>query len=200
MAPERLRRSRKRHPVLFGVWVMLVVVIALALILFLVLPTRTWLGQRSSIVGHHPPPRRASTRRTTRWRTGSAALQTPDEIERVARQQYGMVRPGEQADSVVPAPTAQPLPAGWPYTVLSGILGARGIAAPVAPPTTAVTVPAARAAAKPAAKPGKSPATTAAKAAAKPAATATTTPKTAPTTTAPKKKAPATTAPKYGTG
>ena len=53
-----------------------------------------------------------------------AALQTPEEIERVARQQYGMVRPGEQAYSVLPAPARTSLPAGWPYTVLSGILAA----------------------------------------------------------------------------
>jgi cell division protein FtsB len=197
---ERLRRTRKRHPVLFSVWVMLVVVVALALILFLVLPTRTWLGQRASI-GDTTHRLGVLNQENDALANRVAALQTPEEIERVARQQYGMVRPGEQAYTVVPPPTAQPLPAGWPYTVLAGILGARGIAAPMAPPTTAATAPAAsKATAKPAAKPGKAPVTTAAKAATKPTAPATTAPKTAPTTTAAKKKPPVTTAPKSGTG
>jgi cell division protein FtsL len=34
----------------------------------------------------------------------SARLQTPEEIERLARQQFNMVRPGEEAFAVIPAP------------------------------------------------------------------------------------------------
>ncbi|HEX5615325.1 MAG TPA: septum formation initiator family protein [Acidimicrobiia bacterium] len=37
----------------------------------------------------------------------AARLETPEEIERMAREQYGMVRPGEDAYAVIPpSPTA----------------------------------------------------------------------------------------------
>lgn len=144
-------RSRRRHPVLFSLWVVLVVLVALALILFLVLPTRTWLTQRSSI-GDTSHRLDVLNQENEALAGRVAALQAPEEIERVARQQYGMVRPGEHAFSVVPAPSAQTLPAGWPYTVISGVLAARGIAVPVAPATTA---PPAKLPAKAKSKPAK---------------------------------------------
>lgn len=156
-----VRRSRRgrRHPVLFSLWVVLVVLVALALILFLVLPTRTWLTQRSAL-GDTSHRLDVLNQENEALAGRVAALQTPEEIERVARQQYGMVRPGEHAFSVVPAPSASTLPTGWPYTVLSGILAARGIAVPAAPATTAPAKATAKA--KPA-KPAKPAATTAPK-------------------------------------
>jgi cell division protein FtsB len=116
--------SRTRHPLLFGVWVGLVAVVALALILFLVLPTRTWLSQRSSLSDSRhrlsvlQQENDALSARVT-------ALQSPEEVERVARQQYGMVRPGEQPFAVAAPTSPAGLPAAWPYTIVQGILSAR---------------------------------------------------------------------------
>ena len=139
-APRQLEPSggaRARHPVLFGVWVTLVVVVALALILFLVLPTRTWLGQRS---GLSDASRRLEllTDENDALAARAAALEDAAEIERLARQQYGMTRPGEDAYSVLPAAAPDQLPASWPYNVLQGILVARAAAAAGPVPTTTV--------------------------------------------------------------
>src|SRR5437867_2730370 len=108
------RSRRPRHPVLFGVWVGVVAVIALGLILFLVLPTRTWLSQRSALdsAGH----RLAAIRQeNAALQARAKALQSPAEIERLARQQYGMIRPGEQAFAVTPGVLPTQLPSGWPF-------------------------------------------------------------------------------------
>ena len=41
-------------------------------------------------------------------------LETPDEVERIAREEFGYVRPGEVAYVVVAAPGATPVPAPEP--------------------------------------------------------------------------------------
>jgi cell division protein FtsB len=48
-------------------------------------------------------------------------LSTPEEVERLAREEYNLVRPGEEAYSVLPAPLpALELPQVWPFGPLSG--------------------------------------------------------------------------------
>jgi cell division protein FtsB len=43
-------------------------------------------------------------------------LETPEEIERIAREQYNLVFPGEEAYAVLPAPLPElNLPALWPF-------------------------------------------------------------------------------------
>jgi cell division protein FtsB len=86
-------------------------------VLFLtVFPTRTWLDQRASIS--------ASRSQLTDLDAELAeldsrvdALDSPEEIERLARSDFGMVRPGEEAYIVLPEP-APPIqiPPGWPFT------------------------------------------------------------------------------------
>ncbi len=101
---------------------------ALALLGFtglLVLPAaRTWLNQREQ---------RASDQRKLAFIAAEnakleqriSALQTPDEIERVAWAQYNYAYPGEQVLSILPSPTPGPLPASWPYNVVQAIMAAR---------------------------------------------------------------------------
>jgi cell division protein FtsB len=49
------------------------------------------------------------------------ALSTPEEIERLAREQYNLVHPGEEAYSVLPAPLPPvALPSVWPFGPLGG--------------------------------------------------------------------------------
>ena len=54
------------------------------------------------------------------------ALYSSDTIEQLARQNYGFVRPGEEAYAVPPpAPEPVRLPANWPFTHLAQTLGVR---------------------------------------------------------------------------
>lgn len=73
-------------------------------VLFLaVFPTRTWLAQREAI---------AETRErlgvlrdeNDRLRDAAERLQTPEEIERIAREHYSLAFPGEEVYAVIPAP------------------------------------------------------------------------------------------------
>jgi cell division protein FtsB len=83
------------------------VLAALALVGFLfafVYPTRTYLGQREQI-------RRADERLTVLRRQTAALegetkrLEGDAEVERIAREQYGLVRPGETPYVIVPPET-----------------------------------------------------------------------------------------------
>jgi len=76
--------------------------IALAAVLFLfVLPTRTYLAQRQSLAA-------AETRlkvfndQNASLTAQAKQLQTNAEVERLAREQYGLVMPGEKAYVIVP--------------------------------------------------------------------------------------------------
>ena len=51
-------------------------------------------------------------------------LQTPEEIERIARDAYGYTRPGEVAFVVLPGPPPE-LPGTWPYPLLAQVLQTR---------------------------------------------------------------------------
>ena len=45
-------------------------------------------------------------------------LHTDAEIERLAREQHNLVRPGEEAFAVLPAPTTEPAPENLPRPVV----------------------------------------------------------------------------------
>jgi cell division protein FtsB len=98
-------RVTRRRRLLLGV------LAALALVGFLfafAYPTRTYLDQREQI-------RRAEERLTVLQRQTAALerdtlrLQGDAEVERIAREQYGLVRPGETPYVIVP-PETTPLP------------------------------------------------------------------------------------------
>ena len=80
-----------------------------------VFPTHTFLTQRAATseakgeLGDLQARNRALDQRVRR-------LQTPEEIERIAREQYGLVRPGEVAYAILPS-AAPPvaLPDVWPF-------------------------------------------------------------------------------------
>jgi cell division protein FtsB len=66
-------------------------------------PTRTFLQQRSEI---HATERHLANlqRATARLDRQSRQLQSDAAVERIAREQYGLVRPGETPYVLVPAP------------------------------------------------------------------------------------------------
>jgi cell division protein FtsB len=78
--------------------------LVLVAILFLfVFPTRSFLSQRNQI-SDAQQDLAVLREQNARLEKEAARLQTDAEIERLAREDYQMVRPGEQAWAVIPAP------------------------------------------------------------------------------------------------
>jgi cell division protein FtsB len=118
------RRRRGRFAV-GGVAVLVVGALVAALF---VLPVRAWLGQRRALA-------EAEEQLDVIWRENKRLegvydeLQTDEVIEQQAREQFGLIKPGEKALSVLPAPAATGLPTGWPYDQVQAILWIRIAAA-----------------------------------------------------------------------
>jgi cell division protein FtsB len=90
---------------------LLVSVVVAALMFLFVLPGRTYLAQRQSLASAQTRVKVLSDE-NARLGQEAAKLQTDAEIERRARQQYGLVKPGEQAFAILPstAPPTAPAP------------------------------------------------------------------------------------------
>jgi cell division protein FtsB len=94
--------------------------VVVALLLFGVFPTRTYLGQRAA-TQRASQRLEALTKQNDALKARMERLDTDAEIERLAREQYNLVKPGEEAYAVLPAPLPPiELPSIWPY----GQLGA----------------------------------------------------------------------------
>jgi cell division protein FtsB len=79
-----------------------VVTLVIVGVLFVgVFPTRTWMAQRSSIAGAEEQLR-VLEEQNGLLEKRIAALQEDEEIERLAREQYNLVRPGEEAYALLP--------------------------------------------------------------------------------------------------
>jgi cell division protein FtsB len=95
----------KRSAVLRGPARFAVVALALILVLFLyVFPTRSYLAQRRQI-GAAQQDLNVLRAQNNQLTQEAARLGTDAEVERIARQEYHWVRPGEQAYVVTPAPS-----------------------------------------------------------------------------------------------
>jgi cell division protein FtsB len=109
------RRARSRTARLVGraAWPVLSTVLLLAVLVLTVFPTRTFLAQRNSI--ERTEEQLAVLRAANGELSGRiAALSTDAEIERLAREQYNLVKPGERAFAVLPAPPPKlTLPDHW---------------------------------------------------------------------------------------
>lgn len=83
-----------------------------------VFPTRALLDQRAAIAD--ADARLAAVdARNQELEDRVAALGTDAEIERIAREQYNLVYPGEEAYGLLPAPPTPPaVPDAWPFQVL----------------------------------------------------------------------------------
>jgi len=104
-----LRRAGRLVGVLGGSAVLL------GLLVVGVFPTRTYLDQRSDTAGAEQRLEVLQDQNEA-YERRIEALQTPEAIERLAREQYSLVRPGEEAYAVLPAPLPpMNLPAVWPF-------------------------------------------------------------------------------------
>ncbi len=91
-------------------------VAAVGILFAFVLPARTYLGQRAAVTSAEERVRVLDAQ-NARLKTRADALKTDAEVERIAREQYGMARPGEEAYAILPsateataAPVAPPAP------------------------------------------------------------------------------------------
>jgi cell division protein FtsB len=92
---------RRRRAIALRACVAAVVVVGLLFVV--VFPVQAWMSQRADL---HASEHRLAVIRAQRERLEQQVkrLDDPAEIERLARQLYGMVRPGEQAYVAVPGP------------------------------------------------------------------------------------------------
>lgn len=90
-------------------------VVTLFLLAAYVFPTRTWLEQREALAETKATLDDLDDERAA-LEARIAELDTDAEIEAIARSQYGLVRPGEEAYAVLPAPERPvELPRVWPF-------------------------------------------------------------------------------------
>jgi cell division protein FtsB len=84
-------------------WPLTAAVILVGLLFLFVFPTRTYIAQRR---GMHDAQQRVEvlSEQNRQLAARVKKLNTDAEIERIAREQYNLVRPGEEAYAILPAP------------------------------------------------------------------------------------------------
>ncbi len=96
-----------------------VAVATIAVLAVYVFPTRTWIDQRSALTETEASLDALDAEREA-LDARVAELDTDSEIELIARTQYGLVLPGEEAYAVLPAPEHPvDLPTVWPFGTLT---------------------------------------------------------------------------------
>lgn len=119
----RRRRTRLLLP-------LLVSVIAIAFLFVGVFPTRMWLAQRRDIAAAEDTLAHIEAR-NAELSARVEALGTDTEIERIAREQYHLVYPGEEAYALLPPAQPQvPVPDAWPFRGLRAAVNSEPGAAP----------------------------------------------------------------------
>ena len=91
-----------------AVWPVLVTVVLVGFLFVAVFPTRAWVSQQRAI-SHAEEQLDVLEEQNALLEERIASLHDDEEIERLAREQYNLVRPGEEAYAVLPpAPTDTP--------------------------------------------------------------------------------------------
>lgn len=85
------------------VWVVVASVAVLGVLLLFVLPGRTLLAQRHSLVVNQSRAQLLS-QENAKLAARIKQLQDPAQIQQIARSQYGLVMPGQQAYAIMPSP------------------------------------------------------------------------------------------------
>jgi cell division protein FtsB len=99
-------RAARRRP---SMRTALFVVVLVGLLFAFVYPTRTFLDQRAS-TNRARAQLELLQAENARMDREAKKLNTDSEIEQLAREKYGLVRPGERAYVVLPAPTTSTAP------------------------------------------------------------------------------------------
>ena len=99
---------------------LLIALVLFAGLVVFVFPTGTWLDQRAEAKELEESLVQL-TAEQAELRDEISRMRTPAEIERIARRDFGLVFPGEEAYALLPAPpTPLQLPASWPLSILHG--------------------------------------------------------------------------------
>ncbi len=104
--PAWLRRAGSRVSSL-GVASAVVYVVVLALVVYTVFPVRTYLNQRAA-TNRARQQIEVIARENDRLEQRADDLRDPDTIEQLAREDLGMVMPGEESYGILPAPQQPP--------------------------------------------------------------------------------------------
>ena len=86
-------------------WPLVGSVLLVAMLFLFVFPTRTWVQQRDEIAAAEKRLE-VLDEQNRKLSARVNELQTDAEVERIAREQYQLVRPGEEAYAILPAPGA----------------------------------------------------------------------------------------------
>ena len=86
-------------------WGVVLGVVSIGVLFVAVFPTRTWLGQRQDLEATERQVKVLAVQ-NTELQARVQRLNTDAEIERLARRDYGLVLPGEEAYAILPAPPA----------------------------------------------------------------------------------------------
>jgi cell division protein FtsB len=99
--PARQKRERRRPSMRLALFL----VVLVGLLFAFVYPTRTWLDQRDE-TNKARSQLEVLHAENARLARESKRLSTDAEIERLAREKYGLVKPGERPFVILPAPSS----------------------------------------------------------------------------------------------
>ena len=117
---QRVLVSEKTRRYLFWLFILAVVVVIL---IWAIQPIRLWLDQREALSTKQQELTNIESSNSA-LEQRAEALQTPEQIELIARQNFGLIREGEEAYAVLPAaPDPLRIPSSWPFTELADALG-----------------------------------------------------------------------------
>jgi cell division protein FtsB len=113
---EQPARARRRSRLLLP---LLGSLVALGVLFVGIFPTRAILDQRAELARAERSLAQVEAM-NDELADRAEALGTDDEIERIAREQYNLGRPGEEVYAILPAPPAPPaVPDAWPFRGLA---------------------------------------------------------------------------------
>ncbi|WP_334141372.1 FtsB family cell division protein [Rhabdothermincola sp.] len=99
-------------------WPLLIAVVTCGVLFLGVFPTRTYLSQRAAIAAAEEQLDEL-TARNAELQHQVDLLGTDAEVERLAREQFGLARPGEEVYQVLPPPEDPvEVPDVWPFNRL----------------------------------------------------------------------------------
>ena len=117
---QRVLVSETTRRYLFWLFILAVVVVIL---IWAIQPIRLWLDQREELSTKQQELTNIESSNSA-LEQRAEALQTPEQIELIARQNFGLIREGEEAYAVLPAaPDPLRIPSSWPFTELADALG-----------------------------------------------------------------------------
>jgi len=117
---QRVLVSEKTRRYLFWLFILAVVVVIL---IWAIQPIRLWLDQREALSTKQQELTNIESSNSA-LEQRAEALQTPEQIELIARQNFGLIREGEEAYAVLPAaPDPLRIQSSWPFTELADALG-----------------------------------------------------------------------------